>query len=253
MKMADVSDRIAKKWNVEGLNRIMHRLKEPIAQELEGIVSTLQSIADKMNSTLGTMHRMVDLQLHLTRKANTTSSKGNVVMYYNLLVQQLVWVAGALENNVKNYLKREKSIDLTPLSPATMVYVDTDYGAMTPCMFFMHQKEKLYLRGAPWTYEAIAREVEPSPATPSTSKSMLAQEVETILQELEANDPRPMPAKMLQKELPAERQPETPPARPVREYHMSMTNFNSESEAESPPPESSNTTGKRSKNGLKQQ
>ena len=239
MKMADVSDRIAKKWNVEGLNEIMHELKEPIAQELEGIVSTLQAIADEVNSTLSTTHRTVDPQLHLTRKANATSSKGNIVMYYNLLVQQLVRVAGALENDMKNYLKREKSVDLTPLSPATMVYVDTDYGAMTPCTFFMHQKGKLYLKGTPWTYKTIAREVETSSATPSTSNSTSAQEVETALQELEANDPRPTSAETLQKELLAERRPETPPARPVGEYHVSVMNFNSESEVESPPSESS--------------
>ena len=51
------------------------------------MVKQLQTVADKVSTMLGTTLRTVDPHQNFTRKAKSANSQGQVVMYYNLLVQ----------------------------------------------------------------------------------------------------------------------------------------------------------------------
>ena len=62
-------------------------LKEQFALDIEEMVKQLQMVADKVSAVLGTTLRTVNPHQNFTRKAKSVNSQGQVVMYYNLLVQ----------------------------------------------------------------------------------------------------------------------------------------------------------------------
>ena len=79
----------------------MYSLKEQLAWKMEEVVEQLQKAVDKISAVLGTMPRTVDLHLNFTRKVKSANSQGQVVMYYNLLIQNTQRTVTSLEHGIQ--------------------------------------------------------------------------------------------------------------------------------------------------------
>ena len=84
-------------------------LKEQFALDIEEMVKQLQMVADKVSAVLGTTLRTVNPHQNFTRKAKSVNSQGQVVMYYNLLVQNTWRMVTSLECNIQEQLLFKES------------------------------------------------------------------------------------------------------------------------------------------------
>ena len=89
-----------------------YRLKEQFTQEIEETLEQLQVVADEVSATLGTTHRTVDPHLNFTREVKSANSQGQVVMYYNLLVQNTRRTVTSLQCDIREQLLFEESRSL---------------------------------------------------------------------------------------------------------------------------------------------
>ena len=96
--MKELKDQIAVQ---QGLT---YCLKEQFTQEIEEMVEQLQVVADEVSTVLGTMLRTVNPHLNFTRKVKSANSQGQVVMYYNLLVQNTRRTVTSLECDIQEQL-----------------------------------------------------------------------------------------------------------------------------------------------------
>ena len=88
---------------------LTYSLKEQFAWEIEETLEQLQTVADKVSAVLGTTLRTVDPHQNFTKKAKSVNSQGEVVMYYNLLVQNARRTVTSLECDIQEQLLFEES------------------------------------------------------------------------------------------------------------------------------------------------
>ena len=76
-------------------------LKEQFTLDIEETVKQLQTVVDEVSAMLGTTLRIVNPHQNFTRKVKSANSQGQVVMYYNLLMQNTQRTDTSLEHGIQ--------------------------------------------------------------------------------------------------------------------------------------------------------
>ena len=76
-------------------------LKEQFTLDIEETVKQLQTVVDEVSAMLGTTLRIVNPHQNFTRKVKSANSQGQVVMYYNLLMQNTQRTVTSLEHGIQ--------------------------------------------------------------------------------------------------------------------------------------------------------